>query len=97
MAKGELIELNHYAPVVNIQTPTPGSDGTIADTNTPNEEENEVNLKLLLLFGEALFELRPQKLPGMSFAWLELISHRMFMPKLLFSFYSHEFLRDVSG
>lgn len=27
--------------------------------------------------------LQPARLPGFSFAWLELISHRMFMPKLL--------------
>ncbi len=27
--------------------------------------------------------LQPSRLPGFSFAWLELISHRMFMPKLL--------------
>lgn len=29
--------------------------------------------------------LQPERLPGFAFAWLELISHRAFVPKLLLS------------
>lgn len=39
--------------------------------------------QILLVFSNAFMMLQPARLPGFSFAWLELISHRMFMPKLL--------------
>ena len=34
-------------------------------------------------FAEAFHALRPNRLPSFTFAWVELISHRTFMPKLL--------------
>ena len=37
----------------------------------------------LSAFADLLLELRPQLCPGFAFAWLELVSHRMFMPKLI--------------
>ncbi|KAF5204452.1 Ccr4-not transcription complex subunit [Thalictrum thalictroides] len=42
-----------------------------------------VNLQVLTAFANAFLALQPLKVPGFSFAWLELISHRCFMPKLL--------------
>jgi len=42
-----------------------------------------INLQLLGSFSNALHMLRPCRVPGFAFAWLELISHRMLMPKLL--------------
>lgn len=45
-------------------------------------EEHEV--ALLATFADVYLRvIPPSKLPGFSFAWLELISHRCFMPKLL--------------
>ena len=42
-----------------------------------------VNNQILILFAHAMYALRPTKLPGFTFAWVELISHKNFMPKLL--------------
>eukprot|EP01062_Namystynia_karyoxenos_P005844 TRINITY_DN1200_c0_g3_i2.p1 TRINITY_DN1200_c0_g3~~TRINITY_DN1200_c0_g3_i2.p1 ORF type:complete len:2607 (+),score=1039.35 TRINITY_DN1200_c0_g3_i2:857-7822(+) len=39
--------------------------------------------EMLFLFATSLLSLAPQRLPGFAFAWLELATHRMFMPKLL--------------
>jgi CCR4-NOT transcription complex subunit 1 len=39
----------------------------------------------LITFGNLFVMLSPSRVPGFTFAWLELISHRMFMPKLLLS------------
>jgi CCR4-NOT transcription complex subunit 1 len=44
---------------------------------------NSLHLQILVIFGRALSALQPSRLPGFAFAWLELISHRNFMAKLL--------------
>ncbi|KAL5134617.1 CCR4-NOT transcription complex subunit 1 [Glycine soja] len=41
------------------------------------------NLQILTGFANAFHALQPLKVPAFSFAWLELISHRSFMPKML--------------
>ncbi|KAL1213558.1 hypothetical protein V5N11_000630 [Cardamine amara subsp. amara] len=41
------------------------------------------NCQVLIAFANAFHELQPLKIPVFSFAWLELVSHRSFMPKLL--------------
>lgn len=41
------------------------------------------NFQILTAFANAFHALQPLKIPGFSFAWLELVSHRSFMPKLL--------------
>ncbi|XVF22765.1 hypothetical protein REPUB_Repub12eG0199200 [Reevesia pubescens] len=41
------------------------------------------NFQILTAFANAFHALQPLKVPAFSFAWLELISHRSFMPKLL--------------
>ncbi|TKY68978.1 CCR4-NOT transcription complex subunit 1 [Spatholobus suberectus] len=41
------------------------------------------NLQILTAFANAFHALQPLKVPAFSFAWLELISHRSFMPKML--------------
>ena len=38
---------------------------------------------LLLSLSNTLYLLQPSRLPGFAFAWLELVSHRTFMPKFL--------------
>ncbi|KAJ7950880.1 putative CCR4-NOT transcription complex protein [Quillaja saponaria] len=40
-------------------------------------------LQILTVFANAFHNLQPLKVPAFSFAWLELISHRSFMPKML--------------
>jgi hypothetical protein len=40
-------------------------------------------LQVLTAFANAFHALQPLKIPAFSFAWLELVSHRSFMPKLL--------------
>eukprot|EP01012_Entosiphon_sulcatum_P039609 TRINITY_DN5237_c0_g1_i1.p1 TRINITY_DN5237_c0_g1~~TRINITY_DN5237_c0_g1_i1.p1 ORF type:complete len:2313 (-),score=417.20 TRINITY_DN5237_c0_g1_i1:44-6982(-) len=47
-----------------------------ADDAAPSTE-------MLQVFSNAFHHLSPLRLPGFAFSWLELISHRMFMPKLL--------------
>ncbi|KNA22767.1 hypothetical protein SOVF_031520 isoform A [Spinacia oleracea] len=42
-----------------------------------------VNFQVLSAFANAFHTLQPLKVPAFSFAWLELVSHRTFMPKLL--------------
>jgi len=51
--------------------------------NAPDQALDPIQLQILLAFHSAFDALRPAKLPGFAFAWLELVSHRMFMPKLL--------------
>nr|XP_025640967.1 CCR4-NOT transcription complex subunit 1 isoform X1 [Arachis hypogaea] len=41
------------------------------------------NLQILIAFANTFHALQPLKVPAFSFAWLELISHRSFMPKML--------------
>ncbi|KAL2892492.1 CCR4-NOT transcription complex subunit 1 [Bienertia sinuspersici] len=42
-----------------------------------------VNFQVLSAFANAFHALQPLKVPAFSFVWLELVSHRTFMPKLL--------------
>ncbi|XP_040995071.1 CCR4-NOT transcription complex subunit 1-like isoform X1 [Juglans microcarpa x Juglans regia] len=41
------------------------------------------NFQILAVFANAFHALQPLKVPAFSFAWLELVSHRSFMPKML--------------
>ncbi|BBG97359.1 transcription regulator [Prunus dulcis] len=41
------------------------------------------NFQILSAFANAFNALQPVKVPTFSFAWLELVSHRSFMPKML--------------
>ncbi|XP_054784760.1 uncharacterized protein LOC129291440 isoform X2 [Prosopis cineraria] len=41
------------------------------------------NLQILTAFANAFHALQPLNVPGFSFVWLELISHRSFLPKML--------------
>ncbi|KAG0608479.1 hypothetical protein M758_8G108900 [Ceratodon purpureus] len=57
----------------------------LVDFNAADPILDSSNFQVLTTFGTALLALQPLQVPGWSFAWLELISHRMFMPKLLLS------------
>ncbi|KAI3444740.1 hypothetical protein Pfo_001405 [Paulownia fortunei] len=41
------------------------------------------NFQVLTALANSFHAVQPLKIPGFSFAWLELVSHRSFMPKLL--------------
>lgn len=53
------------------------------DLNTPDPSLDSNNTDVLLAFARVFTILRPTRVPGFVFAWLELVSHRMFMPKML--------------
>lgn len=57
----------------------------LAHLNTPDPSLDSNNKDVLLAFGRCFRLLRPARVPSFCFAWLELISHRMFMAKLLIS------------
>lgn len=60
-------------------------EGASADNNTATatSASGSLHLQILFVFGGAFSALQPARLPGFAFAWLELISHRNFMAKLL--------------
>jgi CCR4-NOT transcription complex subunit 1 len=45
--------------------------------------DENVTFQVLTAFCQAFHMLRPAQVPAFGFAWLELVSHRKFMPKLL--------------
>ena len=51
----------------------------LAHLNTPDPSLDSNNKDVLLAFGRCFRLLRPSRLPSFCFAWLELVSHRMFM------------------
>jgi CCR4-NOT transcription complex subunit 1 len=53
------------------------------DLNAPDPALDVINLQVLGFFSSTLHNLQPCRCPAFAFAWLELISHRMLMPKLL--------------
>jgi len=57
----------------------------LVDLNTFDPVLEAINLQVLLTFSNKFLLLSPCRMPGFAFAWLELISHRTFMPKLLLS------------
>lgn len=42
-----------------------------------------LKFRFLEIIQRVLHNLRPENVPGFTFAWLDLISHRMFLPKLM--------------
>mgnify|MGYP006102732735 FL=1 len=55
----------------------------IQDLNLPDFQLDGISLQILGVFGSALHVIQPSVVPGFTFAWLELVSHRMFLPNLL--------------
>lgn len=49
----------------------------------PDPALDTLQPQMLYAFAAAFEALRPSRVPGFAFAWLELVSHRSFMPKLL--------------
>ncbi|KAI5070413.1 hypothetical protein GOP47_0014756 [Adiantum capillus-veneris] len=57
----------------------------LMEFNAPDPQLEASNFQVLTAFANAFMQLHPLRVPAWSFAWLELISHRMFMPKLMLS------------
>ena len=55
----------------------------IQDLNLPDPQLDTISLQILGVFGSALHVIQPCVVPGFAFSWLELVSHRMFLPNLL--------------
>jgi CCR4-NOT transcription complex subunit 1 len=55
----------------------------LRDLNTADPVVEQNNLQVLGAFAGAFHALQPSNAPAFAFAWLELISHRSFMPALL--------------
>ena len=57
--------------------------GLLHELNTPDPNIDSNHPGVLLALGACFHALRPARVPAFAFAWLELISHRMFFPKLV--------------
>jgi len=55
----------------------------IMDINKPDPAFENIRLGILSVFGAALHVCQPLTMPGFAFAWLELVSHRHFLPNLM--------------
>jgi len=53
------------------------------DMNSPDPVFDPIQSSILAIFGGAFHVAQPLVLPGFAFAWLELVSHRTFLPNLL--------------
>jgi CCR4-NOT transcription complex subunit 1 len=57
--------------------------GLFHEFNSLDSAFDSYTIPLLHQFSQLFHHFQPSAYPGFTFAWLELISHRMFMPKLL--------------
>ncbi|XP_048577201.1 CCR4-NOT transcription complex subunit 1 isoform X2 [Nematostella vectensis] len=55
----------------------------LLELNQPEPVLEAINFQVLQTFSTVLHALKPSRAPGFAYAWLELISHRLFMSKLL--------------
>jgi CCR4-NOT transcription complex subunit 1 len=55
----------------------------VIDLNKPEPSLESIRLGVLSVFGATFHVCQPLALPGFSFAWLELISHRHFLPNIM--------------
>jgi hypothetical protein len=55
----------------------------LIDLNALTAETDPSHLQVLMAFSNCFMILSPIRVPGFCFAWLELVSHSQFMPKLL--------------
>ncbi len=53
------------------------------ELNTPDQILENINYQVLMAYCNMLHVLRPAKAPGFAYAWLEIVSHRVFMGRIL--------------
>ena len=57
--------------------------GLMVEMHAPDHTLDASNPQVLASFAGALLALQPSRAPGFAHAWLELVSHRCFLPRLL--------------
>ncbi|KAI7854467.1 CCR4-Not complex component, Not1-domain-containing protein [Circinella umbellata] len=55
----------------------------LSDLHSSEQQLQSIYLPILTALSNTFHTLQPSYFPGFTFAWLQLISHRLFMPKLL--------------
>lgn len=55
----------------------------VVDMTSPNQMLDPIQAGIIGVFGSAFHITQPLVVPGFAFAWLELVSHRSFLPRLL--------------
>ena len=55
----------------------------LLELNAPEPVLEAINFQILSCFANVFHDLRPSRAPGFAYAWLELISHRTLVSKLL--------------
>ncbi|KAL7561367.1 hypothetical protein ACA910_001471 [Epithemia clementina (nom. ined.)] len=55
----------------------------VMDINKPDPAFESIRLGILSVFGSAFHVSQPLVMPGFAFAWLELVSHRHFLPNIM--------------
>jgi CCR4-NOT transcription complex subunit 1 len=55
----------------------------LMDLHMAEQQIQDVYIPILITLSNTLHTLQPSCVPGFAFAWLQLVSHRLFMPKLL--------------
>ncbi|KAI9256566.1 CCR4-Not complex component, Not1-domain-containing protein [Phascolomyces articulosus] len=55
----------------------------LSDLHSSEQQLQSIYLPILTRLSNMFYKLQPTYFPGFTFAWLQLISHRLFMPKLL--------------
>lgn len=73
--------LNHLIPLC--ESKQSGGSSSSSSSTTNNSSSDLFQWQLLCLFSTVFQRLQPNKIVGFCFSWVELISHRHFMPKLL--------------
>jgi len=53
------------------------------ELNSPDAILENINFQVLTAYCDMLHMLRPAKAPGFAFAWLEVVSHRVFLGRIL--------------
>jgi CCR4-NOT transcription complex subunit 1 len=57
--------------------------GLMVEMHAPDTALDASHPQVLASFAGALLALQPSRAPGFAYAWLELVSHRCFLPRLL--------------
>ena len=70
----------HLAPLT---VPAGADEATTAQVTAAAAEAAAFNAQVLAAFAAIFYAVRPERVPGFAFAWLELVSHRLLLPPLL--------------
>jgi len=71
--RGDFNQKPYYRLLINI----------LRVMNEPNIFNQKTHLQGLFSLADLLIKINPMKYPAFAFAWLELISHKTFMPEFL--------------